>query len=459
MSWSPQLDRGTSPLYLAIVQAIERDTEQGVLRPGDRLPPQRALAHRLVIGVGTVTRAYEEAERRGLVTAHVGRGSFIADRAAMAGVDNGEEINLSINQPPFDRATAELATTLRLLGKRGITVEIASYAPPVGTEAARKAAAQWMAWSGRVADADWSRTACTIGAQQAMDQAFAALGAPGEPILCEAVTYWGARALARHRGNPLQGVAMDGEGLLPEALEAAIAQTGSRVLYCTPTLQNPTARVMGARRRMAIAELARKHELWLIEDDVYAHYAVGAGLEPLVNLAPERTIYITSLSKSVLPGLRVGYLLAPNTELFERIAMGLRATNCSPPGLSNSIATEWISEGRAQDIAEAARIEMEARTRFALRALHGLVERPGAPASLHLWLPLDEVVCERIVNRAGAIGLRLLDPSTPRVDASAPHGLRIGIGAPPSLEKLEAGLGRLVEAMVATPPNHDRAVV
>lgn len=459
MTWEPQFERGGSPLYLSLVHAIERDAKLGLLRPGDRLPTQRDLAYSLSIGVGTVTRAYEEAERRGLVTAHVGRGSFIADRSQASASFPNDTIDLSVNQMPLERANAELRATLRDLARRGIGSEITGYASPVGTECARKAGAAWMSWSGRVTAADWRRIACTVGAQQAMDQAFAALAAPGESILCEDLTYWGAKALARYRGNELHGVAMDEQGLRPDSLQRAVNETGARVVYCTPTLQNPTATIMGAGRRAAIAALARKLDIWLIEDDVYAHYAASAGLEPLVNLAPERTIYLTSLSKAVLPGLRAGYLLAPNDQLFDRIATGLRATVCTPPGLSRTIATEWIGEGRAQEIAHDALSEITRRTTLGLRLLDGIVQIPGAAASLHLWLPMDELACERATSRAGHLKLLLPDPDTPRVGATSPCGLRISIGAPSTIAALEGALKLLREAIIPSGTRHDRAVV
>lgn len=455
MEWTPTLV-DASPRYLSLVRAIERDTAEGLLRPGDRLPPQRELAYRLSVGVGTVTRAYEEAERRGLITAHVGRGSFIAQTRQASTPAADEAIDLSINQLPLERANAQLAATLRDMARRGIQDGMMGYAAPVGTEAARQAGAAWMAWSGRVSRADWRRVACTVGAQQAMDQAFAALAAPGEPILCEALTYWGAKAQAEHRRNPLHGVAMDGEGLLPDALERAARETGARVVYCTPTLQNPTATVMGAARREVIAALARKLDLWLIEDDVYGHFAPGVA--PLADFAPERTIYLTSLSKSVMPGLRAGYLLAPDETVFERVAMGLRAVVCTPPGLSGTIAAAWIAEGRARELAEAARAEMAERAQIAGEVLAGVTAVP-AGASLHIWLPMDALGCERVFNRAAAAGLRLLDPEAPRVGPVSPHGLRIGIGAPRNSAALEVGLRRLRTCLAPMQPGHDRPIV
>jgi DNA-binding transcriptional MocR family regulator len=119
----------------------------------------------------------------------------------------------------------------------------------------------------------------------------------------------GVKALAEHAGYRLKGLAMDAEGLLPEALDeaAATAPTGPSPL---PTLQNPTGRIMSAARRAEIVAVARKRDLLLIEDDIYAVYAPDAP-PPLAVLAPERTFHVSAVSKSLAPGLRHGFLIAP----------------------------------------------------------------------------------------------------------------------------------------------------
>ena len=126
-------------------------------------------------------------------------------------------------------------------------------------------------------------------------------------------------------GLRLEGVAMDEEGLVPEALDQAVVETGARLLYCTPTLQNPTTATMSEARKQAIACVAIRHDLTIIEDDIYGILLEEPAPLPLATFAPEHTIYVTSLSKAVAPGLRIGYT-APPQHIVERVGAAVRAS-------------------------------------------------------------------------------------------------------------------------------------
>jgi DNA-binding transcriptional MocR family regulator len=213
--------------------------------------------------------------------------------------------------------------------------------------------------------------------------------------LCEAATFSGAKALAAQQGYRLHGVEMDAEGVRPQSLERAAAATGARVFYTLPTLQNPTARVMGRKRRADIVKIARAGDLWIVEDDVYAPYARHLGLSPLAAPAPERSLYLSSLSKILAPGLRAGFLAAPAGAVFDGCVRAVRALMHSPPGVSAAIATDWIGSGRADELARDVCAEVSARTAMALAALNGMVDEPQTAMSLHLWLPMSEIDAER----------------------------------------------------------------
>ena len=142
-----------------------------------------------------------------------------------------------------------------------------------------------------------------------MAVALATLTSPGDAVLCESVTYSGMRSLANHLHVRAHPVAMDGEGLLPDALEDAVHESGARVLYCVPSGQNPTACVMSKKRRREVVRVAARLDLLIVEDDAYGFLFEAA--VPLCAALPERTFYLTSLSKSVAPGLRIGLLRTP----------------------------------------------------------------------------------------------------------------------------------------------------
>lgn len=428
--WQPELSSAEGqPLYRRLADAIAAAIASGELKAGDRLPPQRDLAYRLSISVGAVTHAYEEATRRGLVAAHVGRGTFVSAGGADETVTQGI-IDLGLNIAPL-QPIAATAETLGSLRRASIWAERLCYQPPQGLEADRRAGATWLGASAGFDGLDWRRLLCCSGAQNAMAIAFAALCRPGDTLLSEAATFPGAKTLAAQQACRLHGVAMDGEGLLPQALDREASRTGARVLYALPTLQNPTARTMSLRRREDIVAIARKRDLWIVEDDVYGLYARDLGLPPLALLAPERTLYVSSLSKTLTPGLRAGFLVAPAGDIFERCLRAMRALNHSPNGVTTAIATDWIESGRAEEMAREVFEEMQVRTASAVAALGERVEAPHPANSLHLWLPMSPMKAERTVMRAYSRGLRLASPQTFDVSGGG-DGLRLCLGSVPN---------------------------
>ncbi|MGH6951807.1 MAG: PLP-dependent aminotransferase family protein, partial [Vitreimonas sp.] len=387
-TWRPKLSTHATPIYRRIVEAMSADIESGRLAPGARLPPQRNLAHALSVSVGAVTRAYDDATRRGLVSAHVGRGTFVIDRSRTDATPDGP-IDLSINTAPTASVGA-MVETIASLRRATSLAERLDYQPPFGLDVDRRAGAAWLTRTAGFESLDWRTLICCSGAQNAMAIAFAALCKPGDTILCEAVTFSGAKALTQQQGYRLHGVELDAEGVRPQALDRAAATTAARVFYTLPTLQNPTARTMGRARRAEIVKIARARDLWIVEDDLYAPYARDLGLPPLAALAPERTLYVSSLSKILAPGLRAGFLVAPENQIFDRCVHVVRALMHSPPGIGAAIATDWLKSGRADDLARDVRAEASARTAMALAALDGVADKPRTGTSLHLWLPMRE---------------------------------------------------------------------
>lgn len=446
-NWRPKLSSSrATPLYRRIVEAMSTDIESGRLAAGARLPPQRDLAHALSVSVGAVTRAYDTAVRRGLVAAHVGRGTFVIDRSANAAVQDGP-IDLGMNVAPI-ASTDALVETIAAWSRPASWTERLGYQPPFGLDVDRRAGAAWLKRMAGFDDPDWRTLMCCSGAQNAMAIALTALCAPGDGVLCEAVTFPGVRALATQMGHRLHGVKLDEQGMLPQSLDRAATETGARVLYILPTLQNPTARTMSAKRRADIVKIARARNLWIVEDDVYAPYARHLGLPPLAALAPERTVYVTSLSKILSPGLRVGYLVAASGEVFDRCGRAMRALMHSPAGIGPAIATNWIESGKADDLAREVLAETRARNVLAQAALKGFVDEPQTGMSLHLWLPMREIDAERTVARTAAAGLRLTPPGAFVVsNVPASSGLRLCIGSAANRATLERALSTLRHAM------------
>ncbi|HEY3889330.1 MAG TPA: PLP-dependent aminotransferase family protein [Caulobacteraceae bacterium] len=455
--WRPEIEAGDGYIHERIAAALRADVARGVLAPGARLPTHRRLAELLGVGVGAVTRAYAAAEYQGLVTAHVGRGSFIA-QPATGGADVAARegpIDLARNLPPAAPARARLAEALGRLRQRGDLLTYLDYPPTGGAEAHRRAAGAWLAKTANWPGLDWRRPIVTGGAQQAFAVAIGAACRPGASLIVEAASFTGVKALAAHMDYRLVPAGMDAEGLTPDALDEVAARSGARLAYVLP-VQNPTARIMGLERRRAIVEVARKRDLLIVEDDLYGAYASELGLPPLAALAPERVFYVSGLSKSLAPGLRVGYCVPPTGDDWrDRCLSALRAIAFGAPGLGALVATQWIEDGTAADILSRHRLELADRARLALEILGPAAERPANRAATHLWLPMSELDAERAAARALRDGVEVTAPSAPFIAGGQEYGLRVCLGAAPSLAVLEQGLRTLSRALGERP---DRAL-
>jgi DNA-binding transcriptional MocR family regulator len=439
--WLPELDGRKRPVYRAIADAIDEDVQNGALRPGARLPPHRDLADRLGVTVTTITRAYTEATRRGLIAGHVGRGTFIRGTAQTDDEPGTGPIDLSMNILMPDREVAVLEK--HLFARRVLPwTQLLGYVPARGHVRHRQAMAAWLSNFGFPADPE--RIVLTAGAQHAIAVTVTAVTKPGDTLLVEELTYSGARLLARQLGLKLRGVAIDAEGLRPDALEAAARATRARVLYCMPRLQNPTSAVMSERRRKLVAAVAEKYRLTVIEDDTYGF--LSPEREPLAALLPGRTIFITSLSKSLFPGLRLGCAVAPEAAV-EKITSAVWATMINTSPIGADIMSSWIEDGTAARIADWKRHEAAARQQIARRLLQGerLQTQPSSP---HLWLHLPpRWDAESFTAHARSRGVIVNASHEFAAGDVPPHAVRLCVGTPRTRAGLEQALARVCDAL------------
>ena len=441
-NWQPSISDDSAPVYEKLIEALETDVRSGRLHAGERLPPHRDLAHRLSLSVGTVARAYVEAERRGLISSHVGRGSFVAERAAPHGseADNGL-FDMTQNIPPLAPAERFLSEGLAKLRQRADLADCMNYPPPEGLTAVRHAGASWLKRRHGVSRAAPDRIIQCNGGQHGLALAFSTLVRPGEAILCEAATYAGIKTLANHAGYRLTGVAMDERGIEPESIARAARETGARIIVLVPTLQNPTTITLDAARRAEIVEVARACDLMIVEDEAYRVFACENAPDSFAELAPERTLMVAGISKPIAPGLRLGFMLPPESEeLRDRLFIGLRALGYSPPTLGGMLFSQWEQDGTADKIADDVLAEAEARTILAKQVLGSTLAEPGAKRSLHLWMPMPAVDAERITAKALRAGIALTPPDGPTVAADAPSGIRLCVGSLRSRAALEKAL-------------------
>jgi DNA-binding transcriptional MocR family regulator len=408
------------------------------------LPTHRELAQTLGLNVGTVSRAYAEARRRGLIRGEVGRGTFVA--TPVSGVLGPREreaqiVDLTVNIPQrFPEP--DLPTALRELADCHDLSEIMAYHDTAGSARDRAAGAKWLARLG--IDARPEHVVVVNGAQQGILVAVASVVGPGELVLAESHTYPGFQGCARLLGLRVRPVAMDEQGILPEALEAACAIDKPRLLYCMPTLQNPTAAVMGRERRERIVVIARRYDLTIVQDEVHGGLVEDSG-PSLATLAPENVITIAGVSKVLLPGLRVAYLTGPpaRAALFPEL---IWSSTWMAAALGSELATRWIEDGTADRIVRERRDELDERHAIARRCFAQQEFRMPRGA-YHLWLQLPghwEV--QTFVDAALERGIAITPANSFVVaPARAERAVRISLTGVQDLALLGQSLEKLAE--------------
>lgn len=469
--YSPNLDGRIGPKYRAIADAICEDITDGTLAAGVKLPTHRDLAYRLGVTVGTITRAYAELQRRGMAGGRVGSGTYVIDPAQERRVfpipldrqreiltrsdnsvlhDYAEDgtVDLSMNRPAPGPEAEALAQTLADLSQANGLDVLTQYNPAPGLSQHRAAMANLLQDVSLKADAD--DLVLTSGAQHAMAACALGLLKAGDVLLTEELTYPGMTSLAAHMGARVRPVAMDEYGILPDALDAAVRETGARVAYVMPVHQNPTTATMNAQRLKDIAEVALRHGLILIEDDVYGFQPEHRD-PPLAHFIPDNAIYVNGFAKSISPGLRVGCMRTPKS-LYATLTRAVQITGWMIPPLMGEIAARWITSGVARDIIKWHQQEMIARNRMAADILNGF-DFAQQSESLHLWLRMpDAHNADEAIRQLNQRGVIMAGPeSFITTQTATPHALRLCLGSAPTRDQLRAALLQVRAVLMSGP--------
>jgi DNA-binding transcriptional MocR family regulator len=445
-SWLPRLAANGGPRFLQIADALQRAVDAGLLKPGDRLPPQRQLAAWLDVDLTTVTRAYDEARRRHLLEGRGARGTYVAAPA----FELAPVLDLSMNTPPppagvdFDDM---LKQGLRQVLARADSALLMSYHLGGGSAAERDAGARWMApMFGRL---DPAHLVICPGAQAALAALILMLTAPDDVILAEPTGYPGLRAAAAQFGRRIVTVAADRHGMLPDRFEQACREHAPRLVYLNPTLQNPTAVTMPEQRRKELAALAMRAGVRIVEDDPYWLLA-EAPPPPVATFAPDHACYIASLSKCLTPGLRIAFVLMRDAQERARFLVALRSFALMVPPLTAALATQWILDGSAGRLMEGVRREARIRHRMARDVLAGRYD--GAGDGLHVWLELPAYWdASRLARVADQEGLSVAPAEVFANGGESVNALRISLGCIRDRERLRAGLQHLSRLLARRP--------
>lgn len=437
--WLPALKDADGPLYLAFVQALENDVQTGVLKPGTRLLPQRDMASQLGLSVGTISRAYAEAEARGLISGEVGRGTFVQRRRLPANARPAAPatINLALNVPPATGEDELIASVLAEIVADGALNPLLGYLPHQGLPSHREIIAGWLASIG--IEADVSNLFVTHGGQHALSIALNMVAAPKDTVLTERFTYSGMVALSAQNGYRLHGVDGDGEGLLPDALNLALAETGARVVFAMPSLQTPTGTVMTPARRRQIADVVARHDAFFIEDDVYA-FLFATPPRPISALIPERSFYVTSFAKCLAPGLRIGAMIAPE-RFRDRAINAVRATGWMASPIMAEVVARLIHSGDMLRQVHAKRAAAARRNAIADRILGAWLAPVSEAPGFHRWLPIPPGrTLIALVTQAAQAGITIAPPGALQQVDRGTLGIRLCLGSPATDAVLESAL-------------------
>lgn len=448
MPWIPEYDQTVWPKYLAIADALVRDIEGGILKEGEKLPTQRWLSYELGVTQGTIFRAYAEAERRGVIHAHVGRGSFVKSARELdssfqilsSEFGSKGPIDLAVNKPIAKEVLRAWKDALVKIARAQDSELLLTYQPETGSPRHRAAAASWISQTGPKVSPD--EILFTAGAQHGLNRVLNSLVPPGEPILCEEFTYTGMRTIAHQRHSKLIGVEIDEEGMVPSSLLEACNRRRARLLYTIPTHHNPMSVTASERRRRRIAEIARAHDLTILEDGVY-DFMKPKTPPSYIELAPDRTIYVSSVSKALAPGLRVGFIVA-KPPILEKLSIHLRASLWMIPPLVAAIFSEWMESGLALRAVEEQRKLVASRFRLAERYL-GDLPFLGSPDCAHLFLTLpDHMTSHDLVAEAHQRNVILAPIDLFSADNQQKRNyIRIGLASPKSQSDLAQALSSI----------------
>jgi len=461
-NWLPDIQQGSGPLYARIADQIEQAIGNGTLAVGAKLPPQRNLAFDVGVTIGTIGRAYNIVRERGLVSGEVGRGTYVLDRPESRPPEQADPLTTSlagtrpivapVGKLRFDSTAApdigQGDILARLLSdiSRQHHADIASYArnfPDHWFEAG----AQWLA-RGSFRPAPES-VVPTLGAHAAVVAVISAVTSPGDRIAFETLTYSQVSRSAGLIGRRVVLMESDGFGLIPEDFERVSAQQHPKLAFLMPSAQNPTVAVMPLDRRQAIAGIARKYGVWLIEDDLYGAMT-GDPAPPLAELAPERTFLVGGLSKSVAAGVRGGWVACP-PHFSQRIRIAHKMVSGGLPFLLAELCARLVLSGSASTLRSRSVEEIGVRHAMAREIFAGF-DFNSHPKVPFFWLKLPEPWLSGTFKQAALQEGVLLDDEDEfkagRSDRVF-HRIRVGFSSPAERAEVETGfqiLRRLLDS-------------
>ncbi|WP_425647173.1 PLP-dependent aminotransferase family protein [Agrobacterium leguminum] len=455
-NWLPDITEGDGPIYLRLADSIEGAISDGILQAGSKLPPQRNLAYDLGVTIGTISRAYALIHERGLVSGEVGRGTYVNERKTPApslpmepataafgstrhAVDTSAEFRLNTTAAPDVGQSALIARHIEAV-TREHPQDITNYARSFPDNWCM-AGVRWLSQNG------WSpkpeNIVSTLGAHAAVMSVMSAMTAPGDRIVFEPVTYSHISRSAALAGRRVTLVEADENGIVPDDFERVCAQQHPKMIFLMSAGQNPTCATLPEERRRAIADIARRYGVWIVEDNLYG--AMTRDAIPLIaEFAPDITFVVGGLSKSVAAGVRGGWVACP-AQYSSRIRISHSMMTGGLPFMLAELNARLVNSGDAHDIRKDCIAELNEREAIARRVFTGL-DFNSLPDIAFLWLRLPEPWLSGTFRNAAMKEGVLIDDEDEfkagRTDKVF-HRVRISFSGPATREELTHAFGIL----------------
>jgi len=473
-SGMPTIDRDSIvPIYQQIYEELREAILTGTLPESARLPPERTLAEKLNVNRSTVVHAYRELVVDGLIEQRVGSGSRVARSAGqpvrspdvpwwitlppwrvgsfpqvlgeLAATEHGERISFVPGVPPVEPSPlGELAKSFARAA--GDPDYVLSYGNSEGHAPLREAIAERMRARGCSVEA--REVLMLTGSTQGITLVAQSLAEPGDEIIVEAPTYPGALQIFQIAGLRAIPVAVDGDGMRVDHVEAILRTRRPRFIYTQPSLHNPTGVTMNADRRERLVTLAERARVPIVEDDPYGALAQPA-MPPLVARSPNYVIYLSTFSKTIAPSLRLGWITAPRT-IYERLLMRKQSYDMASSLYVQAAVYDYLA--RAYD-AHVVRLreELTARRKLAREAIAAhwpkSMRLAGGGGGFYLWATAPrEMRARALLDAAERNGATFLFGEAFYAASGGDHNFRLAI-TPVTRDALVLGIRRIGEAI------------
>lgn len=474
----PNLDRNSIvPLYRQIYESLREAILAGTLPESTRLPPERTLAERLNVNRSTVVHAYRELVADGLIEQKVGSGSRVVPTLRAGQPERSASVPWWVTLPPwrvgeFPTILGELAAKQepgRISFVQGVAPDepsplgelaksfarvaadprfVLSYGDSEGYEPLREAISQRLVARG--ARTQPKDIIVLTGSTQGIMVVAQSLAEPGDEIIVETPSYPGALQIFQICGLRAIPVPVDDEGMRVDHVEAILRTRRPRFIYTMPSMHNPTNVTMNADRRERLVTLARRAGIPIIEDDPYGELAQTPA-PPLVGLAPDYVVYLSTFSKTIAPSLRVGWLAAPRT-ILERLLLRKQALDMATSLYVQAAICDYLQTGYDAHVVQL-RQELLERRRIADDAIAkhwpSTIRTSKATGGFYLWATTPrELRARPLLDQAERFGASFLFGEAFFANSGGDHHFRLALTAV-SRGDIPEGIRRIGQAISA----------